>query len=642
MKLHNGTPPQTDASLSETSQSQSMERPPTFPLTPNYAVAEDITDIDPFYQSGLDSSQVLLEPDPLLEWLMPDFHNSSTVPLPLIDFPGQPHLTNNILNHSNIGDQDGTAQQGPGKSAVNQIYKLIDDLSKRLNADLHNTGITSAFLDACLQEFFERISPCFPVIHEPTFATRETIPPLLLNMVALGSLFVCSPGSSQKGEMLWRLGHTAAATSWQALIGSRGPHDGCEGIQLVLTALLGQTYALLSSNANIRTTAFVFHGLGFYWARTCGMYSIRTEDPPSLDAPEADKTAAWKFWAASEVQRRAILGHYILDGLLSQASGYPASASHLINSICATCSDAAFAARTADEWLLEMARSGTSQKPVSEIFVSLFSLDYLRAPLELSRFSISVVMEGLQSLTADLHEVTGPVFGTIPRSQIMRALLHLYDGNIEPLVSTTSIGHLQILIRWHTVCIELIAPSTSLYRMICETFKLPQLLGGIPVKGGIHAFDANSWVKSADAVRALLHASAISRLLNKVPLGQVHATHIPVAIFAAAMVFGTACLSKTDTIGLPKVFHWHDVWASVLEEDPSRLHSRNRLSSDELLQHLNRNNRAGTRTVQLLNEINFLQISLKTIASRWGVSAQMEDVIGRLALLARERHVSGI
>jgi hypothetical protein len=62
---------------------------------------------------------------------------------------------------------------------------------------------------------------------------------------------------------LWRLSHTAIATSvglifasfltlililsqWQSLITHRGPHDPCNGLQLVLAALFGQVYAALS------------------------------------------------------------------------------------------------------------------------------------------------------------------------------------------------------------------------------------------------------------------------------------------------------------------------------------------------------------------------------------------------------------
>ena len=49
---------------------------------------------------------------------------------------------------------------------MNQVQNLIDDLILRLNDDLHHIGVTSAFTEACLKEFFGRISQYFPVIHE--------------------------------------------------------------------------------------------------------------------------------------------------------------------------------------------------------------------------------------------------------------------------------------------------------------------------------------------------------------------------------------------------------------------------------------------------------------------------------------------
>jgi hypothetical protein len=61
------------------------------------------------------------------------------------------------------------------------------------------------------------------------------------------------------------------------LISICGPRDECDGIQLVLTAFPGQTYALLTSNADIRTTAFMFHGLVF-----TGPESAECTPPASL------------------------------------------------------------------------------------------------------------------------------------------------------------------------------------------------------------------------------------------------------------------------------------------------------------------------------------------------------------------------
>lgn len=94
--------------------------------------------------------------------------------------------------------------------------------------------------------FFTRFNRTFPILHQPTFVLSDCTHPLLLNAIAIGSLYLGTPDAVAKGEAIWRLAHTAVATSWQILIRHRGQYDSCSGIQLVLTALLGQTYAYLS------------------------------------------------------------------------------------------------------------------------------------------------------------------------------------------------------------------------------------------------------------------------------------------------------------------------------------------------------------------------------------------------------------
>lgn len=583
------------------------------------------------------------ESDNLLEWLMSDLNGASIVPLPLIDFPGSSNTTESlhIPVSGDLEAQVAQPIQGPGNMALNQIYKLIDDLSRKLNSDVHRSGFTSAFLDASLHEFFKRVSPSFPVIHEQTFSLQRSIPPLLLNMVALGSLFVCEKGAVEKGEMLWRLGHTAVATSWQTLIEIRGLWDACDGVQLVLTALLGQTYALLSSNTSIRTTASVFHGLGFYWARTSGMYSVGdvvSEGMPTLESPDAEKNAAWRSWAAAEVQRRAILGHYVLDGLISQASGSPASARHLTNSLGTACSEAAFAATTADDWISEMSRSQTVQVPVSEAFARVFSSAYTAIPLQLSPFSILVIIEGLQSLISDLHELRGQVYGVVSQQQVIGALLNIYKGNIASLSPSPNIHHLQIVIRWHCVFVEVTAPSISIYRWLCNRYQLPQMLGGIHAKGDAGHLDLAHWAHHADSLRAVLHAISITRLLNYLPLSQAYTMHIPTSAFTSAMVMITICLLNQSVIKIPAKYNWPEVWSRRLAENGAEESPLQDPSMEGLLEDLTHDGTDTMVSINLLDEINSLQIILRTVASKWGVSAQMEDIIGRLAMLAHERH----
>lgn len=61
--------------------------------------------------------------------------------------------------------------------------------------------------------FFARFIPTLPVLHRATFVFREYTHPLLLNAIAIGSLYLGPKGSVGKGEVLWRLAHTAIATS---------------------------------------------------------------------------------------------------------------------------------------------------------------------------------------------------------------------------------------------------------------------------------------------------------------------------------------------------------------------------------------------------------------------------------------------
>jgi Fungal specific transcription factor domain len=59
-----------------------------------------------------------------------------------------------------------------------------------VSEEIKSKDITSPFLDACLYLFFARFNPTFPIMHEATFLLKDCGPFLLLNMVAIGSLFV--------------------------------------------------------------------------------------------------------------------------------------------------------------------------------------------------------------------------------------------------------------------------------------------------------------------------------------------------------------------------------------------------------------------------------------------------------------------
>ncbi|KAK6206457.1 hypothetical protein LQW54_007750 [Pestalotiopsis sp. IQ-011] len=68
---------------------------------------------------------------------------------------------------------------------------MITNVSSRVtNAVETLPDLNPAFLNNCLQTYFTRLNPTFPVLHRPTFVFKECSPSLLLNAIALGSLFI--------------------------------------------------------------------------------------------------------------------------------------------------------------------------------------------------------------------------------------------------------------------------------------------------------------------------------------------------------------------------------------------------------------------------------------------------------------------
>jgi hypothetical protein len=62
--------------------------------------------------------------------------------------------------------------------------------SSSVTAAIKATSITSVFLDECLHMFFVRFIPTFPILHRATFVFRDCTHALLLNAMALGSLYL--------------------------------------------------------------------------------------------------------------------------------------------------------------------------------------------------------------------------------------------------------------------------------------------------------------------------------------------------------------------------------------------------------------------------------------------------------------------
>jgi len=95
-------------------------------------------------------------------------------------------------------------------------------------------------------------------------------------------------------------------------------------------------------------------------------------DLPSLDASEPEKDRAWRLWAAKEIQQRALLGHYLLDGLITQMTGETPSVRHAANKLGLPSTEGTFESRNANEWLTQLRSQNTVQHSFRAIIRSLF------------------------------------------------------------------------------------------------------------------------------------------------------------------------------------------------------------------------------------------------------------------------------
>ncbi|KAK5800154.1 hypothetical protein VI817_002366 [Penicillium citrinum] len=650
MEVKDVPPPSSGPSSTSLDSMASWDSSTTSPTGPTSTPATNHSwnEAQPVHASNIDDVAAdldfaLIWPDSenLFQSLMSsDITDQWQIPLGTLPFPPvvQGINTMNFGSPSSFDDRTssvGSIPSGEGHQAVRDVTEMVNSSSSSVTAAIKATSITSVFLDECLHMFFVKFIPTFPILHRSTFVFRECTHALLLNAIAIGSLYLGPSDSVAKGEALWRLAHTAVATSWQSLITHSGPYDACKGVQLIITALLGQIYGALSKNRAIRTTSQVFRPLGFFWARHCGMYDSQpysAENLPSINAPFTEKEHQWRVWAAREIQQRALLAYYVLDGLVAQMSGDGASARHVSNPLGLPSSEAAFDASTPDEWLAHMHSQKPDQSSFRAIFRSLFPPVGSFRPLDypFSAFGLRVVLEGLQSLISDCD---GPdlAVGVPGRSDVRRALAQVHE-TISMSIHFSAAERLEILLRWHTVCLDAMINSTVLSRHVCARYNISQ-----HVPGGTRDvqadFDLVKWVNSEDARCAVLHAVAIQDIIEQLPRGRAHVIHMPSSLFAAATVYVVFSLTGTATVHLPRTIIWQDALLSYsdlyIDHDdmppPPGSETRRFVESEQAVSSAP----VGGSVRNLLYELNSMQKLFRCLSSQWGIARDMDEIVAR-------------
>ena len=288
----------------------------------------------------------------------------------------------------------------------------------------------------------------------------------------------------------------------------------------------------------------------------------RTNDPISPESTSSQLENKWRLWVSGEVQRRAILGHYVLDGLLTDFSGQPTATRHTANPVLLPSRDSIFEAKSADQWRTEMSKGDECDMSFSNLYIALFDQRSKFQDFHLPYLSIRVILEALQSLIYEHHEAGGCTIGTPSKTDIARALVRLHQHHISILPSLQE--RVEHSIRWHVICIRLAVETAALAKQICDLYNIPQDLHEYEAQTMVMT-DFSGWLETSDAPRALLHAISLADLGWQLNLGRAHAVHLPMAIYTAAVIYTAVIVNacqrgRRPVITVPRVDDWNEVW----------------------------------------------------------------------------------
>lgn len=322
-------------------------------------------------------------------------------------------------------------------------------------------------------------------------------------------------------------------------------------------------------------------------------------------------------------------------------SGEVPSVRHAANQLCLPSTEAAFEARTADIWLIVMHAQAqalpTQQQQPS--FRKIISSLFLPVPpvqslihTSCSAFSLRVVLEGLQSLVPDCNSAENDEFNVllgVPTKVTLRAALAQMHTSITH-AEISEPERLELLLRWHTICLDLCKDSSLLCRAVCSRYNIKQHVCDFPQSMACQPdLDLVSWAQTEDARRALLHAVAIQEIIEQLPRGRAHVIHIPSSLFASATMYVVFALAGQPTVNLPEVVDW----LSVLREGYEGLRvggDNTRAGTTETKRYLRGEVDIGTGRGErrnLLYELNSMQKLFKCLCSQWGVAFDMEEVV---------------
>ncbi|KIW26368.1 uncharacterized protein PV07_09468 [Cladophialophora immunda] len=434
--------------------------------------------------------------------------------------------TANKLAHTASGESTPKGSKC-AREDINEVYRI--NLTNRLRPRYSEEPLPSTdFLKLSLQMYFDRVNPSFPIFHAATFRPTEENGFLLLSLCALGCLFVGSEEATRYGSTLFERLLRAMMTSWDFVIAKHAE----EKVPMVQTALIGQTFMMLSGNPRHVAIASAFHGTVISWARRADLMTLKHE-PVNLEGLSGSQLAsAWRSWARREEMQRTALAVFIHDAELAALFHHEPFLRYGGKNAPIASSSEAFSAATVNSWVRAMRKDTNNGLHDGAAATPSPSLRY-QLPNEAcshSMFSAYVILECIGAAICE-ERVAGTLDTTAAR-KYETDLIAWYEVFGEKAKAESDPQFLLVLWHW-----TFISQFVDLNRL--------ELAAG---KKGVVAADSSveyltEWSSSVASKRCLIHAYLLQKHMEGRSTRRPVAIHVPRCLFSAAISWSSFFLA---------------------------------------------------------------------------------------------------
>ncbi|KAI3318789.1 zinc finger protein zas1 [Xylariaceae sp. AK1471] len=216
---------------------------------------------------------------------------------------------------------------------INIFRQKQNKYNAKLEYLLHESGgdfpaIHSAFLDECIRQYWDIVSPRLPIVHQSTFQPMRCSIHLLLVMIALGAAQIHDQSPTGDHEEYKALANLIITSIRSEILNDDGASPPVD-LWVAQALLLVEFYEKMYSTRKLHERGHIYHSVTLNLLRRGSplIGKAGLESPPDEQngvEPGTDDRAWWTRWAETEAMHRVVFAAFMMDVVHAAMFGHAA------------------------------------------------------------------------------------------------------------------------------------------------------------------------------------------------------------------------------------------------------------------------------------------------------------------------------